>query len=360
MMWSRNSTVRYLISSLAALAAGCPTPPSLGPPVSPPLTQGTTCGTWLCQTNAASVGNGLFFHELDVTGTKFNDAGIRYVPGSFHSADGVPLELSVRSHDLVGTNGGPLGSLYQRQNLKGAMLVLESQTGETFDVRIAEVDFIDFWVHPGRELIPTYTFEYRVQKGSREFRPMCTGRDLSREWAERGEAATLALVFTGDRYDAQKKTVATGPSDWFNVACAGSAVAKMHLLRHTTAGIVGTSSGILQTAQDERQAMLKMLTDDICGTGYSFTVDGEDVLYMDMRRWHPFATASAGTLEAIWSKDGALCLEEPRRLQEDPSIAADIASECKPRPVDSCKAMGYDLGNWDSAPDAYGVSANPP
>src|SRR5215831_15083388 len=39
----------------------------------------TTCGTWLCQTNAASLGDGLYFFELDLSGHNANNAGMTFV-----------------------------------------------------------------------------------------------------------------------------------------------------------------------------------------------------------------------------------------------------------------------------------------
>ena len=49
-----------------------------------------------------------------------------------------------------------------------------------------------------------------------------------------------AITFEGDHYDAEHKRV-TGTKfkdGWFNFACAGTAVAKMHMLRHTRAGSI--------------------------------------------------------------------------------------------------------------------------
>jgi hypothetical protein len=173
-----------------------------------------------------------------------------------------------------------------------------------------------------------------------------------------GHNVPFALIFAGDRYDAVHKTVKIDPpsSCWFNIACAGSAMAKMHLLRHTTAG----SDADHATTQPQRQTMLKMITDDICGTGQSFTVDGENVYYEDMWLWHPFA-AVPGSIEAMWGDQGALCLDEPRRQREDASTLARIGHVCKPP---SCPVTVSDYDTWPglaaSGGFGYGLSANPP
>src|SRR5262249_17031235 len=98
-----------------------------------------------------------------------------------------------------------------------------------------------------------------------------------------------------------------------------------------------------------------------CGTGHSFTGDGEYVFYADQRLWHPFPSDpldpmkyAIATYEAIWTDHGAICLDEPRRLREaGPSVLDAIKLECGLKSP-SCSAM---LGNWWSF--GYGVTANP-
>lgn len=328
-----RSVVRVGLGLVVALAAGCPVP--VGPPQA-------KCPDWGCGSNAANMGQGLSFHELDASGVNANSAGIKYK--SFADAAGNPLTLEVVGHELSGTDKS--GTVLRRAALVGAMLELE-QAGQPYPVRIRAVGQVDFWVAP-REPIPTYTFEYRPPGG--DFTTLCKATTLSSEW--KGTAVQLALVFQGDRYDAAKKTViATGTAvdAWFNIACAGTAVAKMHLLRHTDAG----STGPYQTTPDQRQAMLKMVTDDICGTGQSFTVDGEEVYYTDQRGWYgwPFSAVPA-TYESIWTPKGALCLNEPRRLKEDATVGPAVAGACPALPP--CQPL---LANWQAS--GYGLSANP-
>ena len=48
-----------------------------------------------------------------------------------------------------------------------------------------------------------------------------------------------AIVFEGDHYNPDNKTVQIPVGKgWFNLACAGTAVFKMHMLRHTKAGSI--------------------------------------------------------------------------------------------------------------------------
>src|SRR5262249_31439197 len=103
-----------------------------------------------------------------------------------------------------------------------------------------------------------------------------------------------AIAFAGDRYDPVQKIVTdtVRGTQWFNLACAGTATAKVHLVRHTNAGAWSpstwhpgvdiTSPGApYHTAPQLRQAMLKMFAADYCGSGFPFTVDGQPLLYDD-------------------------------------------------------------------------------
>jgi hypothetical protein len=131
-------------------------------------------------------------------------------------------------------------------------------------------------------------------------------------------------------------------------------MAKMHLLRHTTAGIDPT--GQVPVAPDkQRQSMLKMLTADYCGTGQSFTVNGHPLRYMDragIYTANPVDVSDLPNLEAIWGPQGAVCINKPRMV---PLLDVETACGRLNNPFPSCTSMA---GNWP----IYGsvVSGNPP
>jgi hypothetical protein len=335
-----------LLVALSLVATGCPI-------------ASVVCPDWGCGTNAASMGQRLVFHELDACKQQANSAGIRFV--RFTDKAGNDLTLQVDRDELVGRDGA--GARLTGAQLLGATLLLDA-SGKPFEVKITDVGDTDFWVGGGKA--PTYTFQYRrAGAGAEELVQLCKGSPVPAGSTDPQVASQLALVFAGDRYDAARKTVTqTSPECWFNVACAGTAVAKMHLLRHTWAG----STGPYVTQVPERQAMLKMLTDDICGTGLSFTRDGMLVYYADRHAppWHPFAPVGApaptiGSMEAVWDPDGAVCLDVPRREKEVPGIGSLIGAECaKTHARATCQSAGLDLTNWSKPTTNYGVSANPP
>jgi hypothetical protein len=160
-----------------------------------------------------------------------------------------------------------------------------------------------------------------------------------------------AIVFEGDRYDPDNKTVSELPADkgWFNLACAGTAPFKMHMLRHTRAGSVTPDGTPRNTTLPQRTAMLKAITADYCGDGRGWTGDGTKLWWADAQGWfqHPTADIIAAPdskgIEAIWGPSGALCLNSPRRLPEPPAPlttypACDAPSVQRPTVETICRA----------------------
>jgi hypothetical protein len=260
------------------------------------------------------------FHELHLRGLP-NAAGLS-LSGVRRGGAAYVLEVSgaaVSAHPRSSRAAAESGAA-----LKGLELDLRDRTGARFTIHIAAVGTTTYWAGTP-EPVPTYELTY-TSTTHRNPQPLCT--------AERNEA----LLFAGDRYDAPRKTVtATGPDTegWFNVACVGTALAKLHLTRHTEA------SQTVKTTAVERQAMLKMLTGDVCGDGTSFTVHGQPLMWADANRLTTFAAPPA-SLEAVWTERGAVCLDTPRR----PELAAAIAARCGPLP--SCTNQR-----------GYVISANP-
>ena len=134
-----------------------------------------------------------------------------------------------------------------------------------------------------------------------------------------------AITFEGDHYDAEHKQVweTDLKEGWFNFACAGTAVAKMHMLRHTRAGSITPAK---TTSLLQRTAMLKAITADYCGDGTAWTGDGTPLQWTDSRRWFPTpplnlaAMEQLGLIEAVWGPDGAMCLNTPRRQTKVPGL----------------------------------------
>jgi hypothetical protein len=169
-----------------------------------------------------------------------------------------------------------------------------------------------------------------------------------------------ALVFEGERIDAARKTVgATLDARWFNIGCAGSTLAKLHLTGHTQAA---ESDGFSTTIR-ERQTMLKMLSADYCGSGRAFTVGGQPLHWVD-----DHGTMTVGLFgnytEADWTANGASCLDTPRvvanptatslaHFPDAATVAAEIYDACRgapPPPCTGAMASGIHLRSYNPGP----------
>lgn len=206
-----------------------------------------------------------------------------------------------------------------------------------------------------------------------------------------------AVIFQGDFYEpgyTVKTAAATGyDDDTFNIACVGTAISKLHLLRHTAAS-QGAPSDPLPPPVDKRQAILRMLTADYCGAGHPFTHDGVPLHFgIDLAAGYdgllnpgPGApatdpntgisvparshfqidpTGGMASVDALWTGDGATCIGTPRQLAADPQIWTQIEAICRSvnHPVKHCADVAPALGTQLGAPlplGSYAISQIPP
>ena len=223
-----------------------------------------------------------------------------------------------RFHELNVT-GAPNAAGLVVTAVKGRQIDVRDSSGMAHTILIAAVGSVTMPVGAA-EKVPVYQMTYTNAKQPVP-QPLCAGGENE------------AITFSGDRYDAASKTIiATGDETrgWINIACQGTALAKMFLNRHTEV------SQRVATTRAERQAVLKMLTGDVCGDGTAFTVAGQPLLWKDQKNVTTFMAAPA-SIEAVWSDTGAVCLNEPRR----PEFAAEIAAHCGRLPRCSDSTRGY-------------------
>jgi hypothetical protein len=296
--------------------------------------------------NAASVAD-LLVHTLDASPQhRPNDAQMRVVSFKRGDRDVMVLRDRLAYRD-------DKSALLPTEVPAVVLRVVHPSSG-IYNITFPRMVSTDYWVGASGQT-PLYEIVARRDGETGLPRAVCRA-PLSRDpdWSE--IPMGMALLFEGDRYNVNDKTVYVPPvpevGGWFNIACSGYAMAKLHLLRHTSAG----KDPNRPTSQDQRQAMLKMLTDDVCGDGTSYTVNGEHILYMDRNHLSTFNldAPSAGTTEAIWSKDGALCLTEARRELEHPGTTAGIRQHCA---VQECTALMRQ--SWFGVPGAYAITVNP-
>ncbi len=319
----------FALVLLAGLLAGCPpvrTPPPRGP---------VECPRWGCGSNTPIVAGSPF--EALHLGGRANPDGIRLIPGSLHGGPcGASAMLDVRGGELVGLDpGGRIvcGGL----GLAGAKFRLEVATPDgrhrRVTIRIAEVGRVHPWTVLLGALrpLPTYLL---VEEQTRA--PICYRSEPWMEaWQETSQVADPAgvwhkpthhaLVVRGETYHGSDATVELSGrvgASWFNIACAGTAIAKLRLLGHDPADA--------SSSRAERQATLKMLTARYCGTD-SFTERGMPVLWKSERGTQFHGTPdprSVGHIESRWNEHGAVCLSHVRAWRAGHKIPAALTGYC--------------------------------
>lgn len=293
------------------------------------------CEDWGCTGNSSTMGP-YRSHEFNLAGLP-NDEGLR-VDGFY--LGGVKYAPRIQDDHLYAKHV-LLGELHGGQLENGYLKVLDKNNKE-FRIHIANVsDTVTFWVGDQMETVETYELVYS-EPPVPTTQPLCKnppGRtDASGSvWSQRFEA----VLYTGDRIDSRKKiwaTTAAATSGWMTIGCAGSALAKMHLSRHTTAG----TNGSFSTEPNERQALLNMFTANLCGNGVSYTQPDTPLRWKNAAGWYP-EFAGGVALEAVWGPDGAVCLDDAYRLDSvDPFAVCRVArSHCADLP-------GYDENSWQS------------
>ncbi len=284
------------------------------PPVEP------SCDTWGCGANSATVGDGLIFDALDVSGKYPNRGGLTLVGAV--ARNGAPIRLHSYGATLYGTLISDSSITYQGDQLEGTVLTLKHPDKGRYEVRIEHFKPNDLRYWAGDvEAVPF--FELKTRKaGVGKFEEYACRAELTSDPQWTG-VEHAAILFSGDFYDVDAMRVEDRPLDdtWLNIACAATVPAKLHLTRHTNASSTSYWH-TYPTDWKQRTAMLKMFVADYCGNGHSFTVDGVPLVYQD--QYHRMPTTPYSQLEALWTVYGAKCLDTTRR----PIPREDISAAC--------------------------------
>jgi ADYC domain-containing protein len=314
-----------------------------------------------CGSNAATVGDGVVFDELNVNHER-NPGGPRIVSATLKN--GTPVTLQVIGDELTAITTGKIGAgkqhvkgrpepmrslkhqTYRGGKLQGMTISLDMESGDAYVITLANlVDEMTFWTDPQYQKVWSYDFTvekldpktgapvHNITASVLPPRHVCEGKfaEPNSPVTPIPDALHTAIVFTGDHYDAFHKVGPQAPG-WFNLACFGTAAAKMHLIRHTQVGAARAANGPIPTF-DQRTAMLRAITADYCGDGRSWTADGTPLWWTDegqrlplniqpdftktMQSWTPDVSGQdvfGKNVEGVWGQDGELlCLNEPRR-----------------------------------------------
>jgi hypothetical protein len=281
------------------------------------------CPPWRCGFNSAEV-NGRAIRELNLDGAA-NGAGVKIV--GFIAPVGLlgNYQLDVEDDELVAKKPG---HTLRGLGLIGAIILVKEPglLSLPIPITIAGYSEIPSWADDAPD-VPTYALIYPDLGSLLGSSNVCVG-DLTEL------LATSATVLGGETYDLDDKEVNPGMTRWFTLACAGSAAAKLRLMNYGPQSDFDGNGNPASVAS--RQAALKMVTADYCGTGTSYTQNNTPLQYEDA----PGTVAVEGTpgdIEAIWTDAGALCLDTTR--------IANTQVACS---LPSCSSFALEDGDWIS------------
>jgi hypothetical protein len=294
--------------------------------------------------------------------------GFRSGAGAAHRLPiGTSMDLDVEGDRLLGRLAGQ--PAVEGAELEGATIDLLSSSGYSVPVHIEWTGETDFWVSAPAGPARTSVYKLTTMLPTGILGSICdelpaVSGTISVD--DDIDPAELAVVFEGDRYNSHSGIIEIpGKTGWFNIACVGTALAKMHLLRHTSAGNGSTSS----PSWEQRQAMLRLLSADYCGDGDAYARNGTPLLFEDQDgRFRPNAPSGnieSLNVEAIWTAAGALCLDDPRSWdtwRSHAELRAHIVAACQDSPVETLRrtiprCTAGQLASWRSLGP---ISANPP
>lgn len=291
------------------------------------------CPSWVCNTayiegfDAAELNtNGLVspsgFRVVDIELVDGHQYALRVQNGDFHAVDDQSAVVATGSA------------------LVGATIHIVRQDGsQTYPYDLYIMDYRDDLTYWGS--VPGTMPAYRITYGWNGFSEDHICKPPVEEEPGWAGFSTYAVLIQGERYDSTTKTIYDdSDGGWFQIACTGSGLSKMKRLGYDPETPAGSNHA---TTRDQRQATIKMITADYCGTGHSFTRDGTPLRWQNAGDWH--IPADAGDQEAIWSPHGALCLDTTRLSPLNyPHLLDDIMAECGGTLPPPCAWVGN--GGW--------------
>ncbi|WAS96009.1 ADYC domain-containing protein [Nannocystis punicea] len=323
----RNRGFSVVITGVCLFFGGCVEGPSdadWGDEAIAARDGSTTCPVWRCGFNSAEV-NGRPIRELNLDGLA-NADGVRivgFVPPALGLLSLQKFALDVEKGALVARSQSGI-TLRGNQLIGATILVAQSGSLLPLPITVLGHQKIDSWAE-GAPQVSTYTLVYPDLNVLSGVRNVCTGDLL--------DVLTSAVtVIGGETYDLETKTIQPDKPRWLTFACAGSAAAKLQLMNYGPQSDFDGAGHPATLAQ--RQATLRMITADYCGTGHSYTENGTP-LHWENAAGTVVSAGELGAIEAVWSAGGALCLEAQRLAEA--AVACDLPA---------CDEFSLAEGEW--------------
>ncbi|MCB9700464.1 MAG: hypothetical protein H6711_01080 [Myxococcales bacterium] len=301
-MFKRPSTSLAFLPALAlAMMAGCDEPAGFGEDGA------VKVRPWGCTWCGSTYGNSPIISNAEVSDIHLDlvsTGGVKLWPGTTLQGRPFKLDIDPITERFLGLDpSDPDVVEIKDDQFLGAKIALEMNGGAMITLTITDYDDkVPSWSSDGGT-ITAYKAAYMGP--DEQMHQLCPSTSPENQWF---------TLIADELYDRTDHTVSASPRS-VSIACVGEAAAKMKLMDFGPHGGRGASL-------DERQATLRMITADYCGTGVSFTASGTQVAWRDYMSLVEPPTDEVA-LEAYWTKDGAYCLNTPRHAE-----LAEVLEEC--------------------------------
>ncbi len=338
--------------------------------VRPHRVEAKGCGFAECGTNSAEI-RGTSINGISVAGA-VNSEGVRLVPGSLTlfpnylsmpsvcwGRGGYGFALAIVSGALVATTHNP-GEVLPTECLLGGTFQMDVpvalETGGTITrrvtLKIAQRGSVSTWhTTLARSLLTTYEL-IDLEKST----SICA---RSQPWMEPWQIGGLlhgftnppgiagaqwhtvtdhAVIVQGESYTpAASIDPERHSSEWFNIACAGSALAKSRLMGYDPMSTTSTAG--------QRQSTLKMLTAHyVRDTAQSWTQTGTPLIWVSTPAGAYYGGAdpslATGPIEARWNGSGATCVSHLRLWNKTTTVASELETLTTVRRLGGVAACG--------------------
>lgn len=303
------------------------------------LEQAGVCPASECGTNSPYLVSGEFVGELHLyanqnTG-KVNSHGGQVT--GFIAPDGSTNYIVTMEHGTISASNGT--TTLEGAALIGSKIVItNTMDGNTIKLMIHNHGMVQAWTTP-YFMVDRYVFTNWDPALQMQV-PICT------DAVNLEEDAAWSVLVSRELYSWDDKVVLDTGSNaqgWFNFTCSGNSLYKMKMMGYDPNS---TSNNPFATNWQQRQATIKMLTADYCGTGKAFTEDGTSLYWRNQAGWSDNGVPAGVRIEARWSASGAVCLDEPRLgMSQMQAIQDECASVGKKLPP--CAGSGGPA-EWNS------------
>jgi len=344
---------------------------------------GGGCPPFACGNDGNSPVIDMFgFHDFKnpAAGPEANSGGFTLLGFETKTPNGIYKTTNVRVEGAQLMIGDPFkappvesGYLRIKGNGKEFLVYIKASAEVKYWAKLAEANkthtyFLKWLIAPPGGELP--------KNESQEWPNVCSNPSVDNGGENMGMDGQHVVLFEGDRIDAIKIDVYDQDPNWFNIGCAGHALAKLHLSGHTQGAMkdtTGVAPNAYETKENHRTTYLKMISGDYCGDGRPFTIPGMPLNWADddtydtgvAGDWMNFASDNGLTpnnleIEARWDENGATCLNTPRvdfnllghpegKETYDPMGYADLEEAIK----DVCGSVGRERPKKCDPDDEY-------